>query len=187
MKQNGIKNTIYMINLIWKKSHLYVFLKLFNVVLSCFRLYISSIYLKVIIDSISSKSIDDTLIILTIVQGISLIISILNNIFIHRFLERLEYKIKNELSIDFVNKTSSLDLKCYEDFSFYDSYSKALRIADSKAISVLNLIISLLDSIFSIILLASMIAYLDLILVLFMIALIVSNIIDTFFYQMRPQ
>ena len=173
-------NINYVINLVWKKSHTYIFLKIFSVILSCVRLYINSIYLKVIIDSISNRSIDNTFITLTIIQFVSLIMSILNNILINRIMERLEYKIRNDLSIDFVNKTSNLDLRCYEDFSFYDSYSKALRIADYKAINILNLIVSLIDSVISILLLASMIAYLDLILIVFMIALMISNVIDTF-------
>ena len=174
---NVLDDAVYMIRMIPKKL---IVIKFIIIIFECFRLFLSTIYIKVIIDVILEKTLNKVAIIITIIQLISFVISLFLNMVNHRLLERMQYKIRNDLQNVFIKKAINHDLQCYEDYNFYDNYTKAIRQADSKAIDVLNMILGIINSFFSIFLMIGLISSFNWVLSIFIILMIIITIIDTF-------
>ncbi len=179
MVKKAISDSIYMLSLIHKKNKWFIPLKILIIIIDCLKLLINTLYIKFIVDAMISKTIDDVFIIVTIIQISFFILSLLINLLEKRVLERMQFKIQNELQNDFIKQATKHDLQCYEDYDFYNSFTKAMRVADNKAISILNNITSLISSVFSIILLGSVIGVLDYVLMFFIVIMIISSSIDT--------
>ena len=179
MIKKAISDSFYMLSIINKKNKWFIPLKILVIIINCLRLLINTIYIKFIIDAMVSKTIDDVFILVTIIQISFFILSLLINLLEKRVLERMQFKIQNELQNDFIKQATKHDLQCYENYDFYNSFTKAMRVADNKAISILNNITSLISSIFSIILLGTVIGSLDYVLIFFIVIMIVTSSVDT--------
>ncbi|MDL2292792.1 ABC transporter ATP-binding protein/permease [Acholeplasma sp. OttesenSCG-928-E16] len=179
MKQGVVRDTKYMIKFIWNLNKSLVMLKIFMVIINAAQLAINTYYIKIIIDAILNfNEIKDIIILICILQIISISVYIISNYVGKRIIPKKEYIVRNKLQNDFVKKAMEQDLANYENYSFYDNYTKAIRYADTKALDILNILIKFIGSAVSIIFLLSLFGVMDYILLGFILVTIVITLVD---------
>ena len=89
--------------------------------------------------------------------------------------------MKNELQNLFIRKAMKQDLSRYEDFKFYDSYTKTVRYADTKALEILNLVCQMIESLFSFFAILSLVAVLDATVLILCAVMVIADIIFNHF------
>lgn len=166
MKKHSFKKTLadtkLMLKYIWNGDKYLIPLKIISLIIGTLQTAIGTLYIKWIIDSIVLKeSFEEVIWIIIMVQVISLVLCSISTIISNIIMPRREYKLRNYLQNLFIGKAMKQDLECYEDFKFYDNYTKAIRYADSKALDFLNLIFSIIKNIFGVILISSIIVTFD--------------------------
>lgn len=178
-KRSVIKDVRFMLGFIWSQSKSLFYLRIFIIIIESLQLMLGTIYIKLIIDALmGANDIKEVFKLIIVLQGLSFIIFAIVNVIGKRIIPRKQYKIKNYLQNLFIKKAMMQDLQCYENYEFYDNYTKAIRYADSKAIDVLNIILQLFSSILSTVLLLTLISSLDIILLVFVIVTIIITLID---------
>lgn len=86
--------------------------------------------------------------------------------------------VKSAINCELMKKASLLDLECYENPNFYDKYTRALKEADSRAISV---VISLKDFLLSLTYLLTLVGIVAVLDPFLIIISIISMLISSFF------
>lgn len=181
--KNGIKkyasSCMLMVRYVYNADKIILFLKLMSVLSSGVVTYIGSMYLKWILDYITlGKEVvnADTkinyIVLVFAIQLISLLFYTIDVFLSRVIIPRREYIIKNKLQNIFINKSMNQDLSNYEDWDFYDTYTKTVRYADTKALEIVNLLFTILNSIVSLIVMFVVVSQLDatvLIIVFFMV------------------
>lgn len=169
-----------MLKYVWIGDKFLIPLKIISLIIATLQMAVGTLYIKWIIDAITSKeSFDNVIWTIISIQIISLTLYSISTIVSNVIIPRREYKLRNYLQNLFIEKAMKQDLECYESFEFYDNYTKAIRYADSKALDFLNIIFSIVKNIFSVILLSSIIVTLD----PFVLAIIAVMVAISFFDQ----
>lgn len=142
-------DTKLMLKYLWQGDKVYVILRFISIFLDATLTLLRSLYLKWIIDAISTNNFINVIKIVIILNLSIWIIDIIYTEITNIITARKEYKLKNYLQRLFIKKAMLQDLECYENEGFYDTYTKAIRIADSKAIHILNHLMTVIQSIIS--------------------------------------
>ena len=185
-KKHPMKITIsdikLMLKYIWNGDKFIIPLKFISLIIATLQTAVGTLYIKWIIDSITAYSSFDIVIKqIIILQLTSIILYSASTIISNIIIPRREYKLRNSLQNVFIKKALKQDLECYENFKFYDNYTKAIRYADRKALDFLNILFSIAKNVFNVILLSSIIITLD----PFILIIIAVMVIISFFDQNR--
>ena len=177
-----IADTKLMLKYIWNGDKFIIPLKFISLIIATLQTAVGTLYIKWIIDSITAKNSFNIVIRhIIILQAISFILYSASTIISNVIIPSREYKLRNNLQNVFLKKAMKQDLECYEDFKFYDNYTKAIRYADTKALDFLNILFSIAKNVFNVILLSSIISTLD----PFILIIIAVMVVVSFFDQNR--
>ncbi len=185
-KKHPLKITIadikLMLKYIWNGDKFIIPLKFISLIIATLQTAVGTLYIKWIIDSITAKNSFNIVIRhIIILQVISFILYSASTIISNVIISSREYKLRNNLQNVFIKKAMKQDLECYENFKFYDNYTKAIRYADTKALDFLNILFSIAKNVFNVILLSSIIITLD----PFILIIIAVMVVVSFFDQNR--
>ena len=176
-----ISDVNFLLSFIWKNDKLIFPLKIFGVILNTTQSVFSAFYIKWIIDCLQSNTdIIDIIKLILLIQIAFFVIYTLSTIINRIVISKREYKLKFILQKEFINKAMHLDLECYENFDYYDNFTKAMRIADTKSIEILNNITTIFECILSSVALLSVIGMLSPIILLFVLVIIVISFFDEY-------
>lgn len=185
------KDTKMMITYVIMNDKWLLLLKLLGVLVSALQTYVGTLYIKWILDYITdviqnqnfqftSNSVyyKDIVKTILVIQCIALLLFSITTLITKIIVPRREYKLRNRLQNIFIEKATLQDLECYEDFGFYDNYTKSVRYADTKALEFLNILFSVVQNVLNIIAIASIIFTLDKYVVLIIIVMVVLSFVD---------
>lgn len=177
--KNAFQDMKFMISFVWKNSKALFALKTFEIILSAFVLIINTYSLKIIIDSLANgTNIKEVIIIIICIQVCLQILDSLETYFINMLVPRIEYKLRNSLQNYFISKAVKLDLDNYENTQFYDHFTKAMKIADNKALAYVDYVKNIISAIINLILISVIITQLNYYMFLFIVVIVVLTIID---------
>lgn len=177
--KNAFSDAKFMLSFVWKCSKALFFLKIFEILKSAFALVVNAYSIKIIIDSlIDGADLKRIIIIIVIIQGIIQLLYTIDIFIVNMLIPRIEYKIRNKLQNVFIEKSVKVDLENYENTEFYDHYTKAMKIADNKALAYINYIKDIISAIINMILVSFIITRVDLYMLVFIGAIVILTIID---------
>lgn len=177
--KNSFSDAIFMLKFVWNCSKSLFVLKLIEIIIYAFAVVANSFSLKIIIDSIIyGKDFSQVAIEIIIIQIIIQIIYTLETVIVNITIPKFEYKIKNNLQNIFIQKSVKVGLENYEDSKFYDDYTKAMKIADSKALAYVDYIKDVVSAIINIILMGFIITYINAYIYIFIVVIVILTIID---------
>lgn len=188
-------NCMLMIKYVLKYDKLIMPLKTVAILFSAIETYIGSVYIKWIIDFISESLTkhDDFdflkyVYLIFAVQILAVIVYSVTIVISKVIIPRREYVLKNKLQNLFIIKAMEHDLSEYENFEFYDTYTKTVRYADKKALDIVDIFFSAAGNTLKIIAVLTIIMQLDsgvLIIVLIMVVLsaIDQNLSNKYSYE----
>ena len=188
-------NCMLMLRCVQQGDRWLIPLKLLAILFTTAATYFNAIYLKWIIDFIgeaikgnAGDYLREFLWLVIVLQAIRLVFALVHNLLDNTIIPRREYRMKNELQNLFIRKAMKQDLSRYEDFKFYDSYTKTVRYADTKALEILNLVCQMIESLFSFFAILSLVAVLDAaVLILCAIMVIADIVFNHFCFQYNTE
>ena len=173
----------FMLKYIYQCDKLIIPLKAVAAIIAAVKTYIWAIYLKWIIDFITEYSSSEKEVLLSdvffLVFSVMLIMFAAytaNHYITDVFIPERECKIKNQLSRMFIDRAMKQDLAKYEDWSFYDTYTKTMGYADIEALKVLNMLFGVIQGILDLVAILSIVVTLD----VFVLAMIAVMVVVTF-------
>ena len=179
-----ISNCMLMLRCVQQGDRWLIPLKMLAILLTTAATYFNAMYLKWIIDFIgeaikgnAGDYLRDFLWLIIVLQVIRLLFALGHNLLGNAIIPRREYRMKNELQNLFIRKAMKQDLSRYEDFKFYDSYTKTVRYADTKALEILNLVCQMIESLFSFFAILSLVAVLDATVLILCAVMVIADII----------
>lgn len=173
------EDTRFMLGFIWREDKKIFLYKVFTVLLAAAQTLFGTLYIKWIIDSITtSKDIIKTVMLIVGIQLLFFLLYSLSTWFGNILTPRASYRIRNSLQNEFVNMAMKQDLQCYEDPEFYDNYAKATRYADTKALDFLDIIANAAQGILSTATLLSVVSLVSPIMLIFAAASIAVTLLD---------
>lgn len=168
-----------MLFFIWKGDKSIFILKIINIISLTVQTVIGALSMKWILDGIQTGTVKEAAYLILKIQLLQFLFYSIMTLVGRIIIPRTEYKLRNYLQNIFINKSLLHDLECYEDFEFYDNYTKAARVADKKAMDFLNMMSDLVRQIITLISLIGIISSMDPILLLFTLIIILVTIFDT--------
>ena len=177
--KNAFSDAKFMLSFVWKCSKALFILKIFEILKSAFALVVNAYSIKIIIDSlINGADLKRIIIIIVIIQAIIQLLYTIDIFIVNMLIPRIEYKIRNKLQNVFIEKSVKVDLENYENTEFYDHYTKAMKIADNKALAYINYIKDIISAIINMILVSFIITRVNLYMLVFIGAIVILTIID---------
>lgn len=177
--KNAFSDAKFMLSFVWECSKVLFILKIFEILKSAFALVVNAYSIKIIIDSlINGADLKRIIIIIVIIQAIIQLLYTIDIFIVNMLIPRIEYKIRNKLQNVFIEKSVKVDLENYENTEFYDHYTKAMKIADNKALAYINYIKDIISAIINMILVSFIITRVDLYMLVFIGAIVILTIID---------
>lgn len=114
-----------------------------SIILSGIYTYIGTMYLKWLLDFITKNltspkgAVKEFIMLVLLIQMISLLFYSFHTLLSKVIIPRREYVIKNKLQNIFIKKATYQVLSRYEEWEFYDTYTKTVRYADTKLLTYL--------------------------------------------------
>lgn len=181
--KQAIHNSTLMLKYIYKSDKLIFLLKALSIVFSAGYAYVGTMYLKWLVDFIASAeyskmNISRFIALVFLIQFFSLFLYSIQLLFSRIIIPRREYCVKNKLQNMFINKAMHQDLSRYEDWEFYDTYTKTVRYADTKAFDIFHAVFSFVESIVNILVMVSIIVQLDKFVLVIVVCMIVVSMFD---------
>jgi len=177
--KNAFSDAKFMISFIWNNSKLLFFLKIFEIILSALSLVVNTYSLKIIIDSlVNEANLREVIIIIISIQIVIQLLDTLQTFIVNMTIPRIEYKLKNSLQNVFIGKAVSLGLENYENTQFYDHYTKAIKLADNKALSYVDYIKDIFSAAINLLLVSLIITSLNYFMLVFIVLIVVVTIFD---------
>ncbi len=139
-KVSVIKNNFYFLSLLWKISPLYIILSFLIELFGYAGWTFYGVYfIEYLFGSeIGSRSFMSTLIFIIAALLVDLAREVIFNWYYHIFLPKAEVKYHYKLNLMLFKKAQTVDLSCYENPEFYNSYTKAANEASNRAYSVIE-------------------------------------------------
>lgn len=176
-----IDNNLFSMKFMWENDRVYLFLQLFNAVLSglvgpAYIILTSSLFNM--LDG--GGSFRDAILILGMMAGVKLFTAVWSQIYggciIVKHQQELHYRVQKQI----FEKVRSLELACYDDPDFYNEFLLSMQYADSFAATALGNLTSLLNFSFTIVAVTSVLVHVDLIAALIiLVSSVLSVIIKT--------
>lgn len=179
-----ISNCFFMLRYVYRSDKMIFIYKSVSIILSGIYTYIGTMYLKWLLDFITKNltspkgAVKEFIMLVLLIQMISLLFYSFHTLLSKVIIPRREYVIKNKLQNIFIKKATYQDLSRYEEWEFYDTYTKTVRYADTKALDIFNIFFSLLESIVQILVLISVIVQLDKFVLILVGIMVILTIID---------
>lgn len=152
-KAKIIENNFYILGLIWKFSKVRILLTLISKIIDyCFFwLFYPLVFFKFLFNISADKTYTETMFFIAIVVVLALPLTAFQSWFNNRYLRVSDIKLYHVLNKKLFDKANSVDISCYENTEFYNSYTKAASQIFDKSLDVLNqscqCIVSLISSI----------------------------------------
>ncbi len=138
-KTSIIKNTAYFLKLLWKISPLYILLE-FIIELFSFGVwtFYTVIFTQYLFGDAKTKTFEQVVFFIVAALVITLSHNIILNWYYNLFLPKMEVKCHFQLNTLLFHKAKTVDLSCYENPEFYNTYTKATAEASNRAFSVIE-------------------------------------------------
>lgn len=146
-----VKNNLYAIKQIWKYNPYFICIELIStlsgILEPVIQVYFLQRLIEMVVDRNPLKEILFLVVFFTLLQGSLIIIfNYLNEFFFPQESE----KIKNKLSLEYMNKLQTLDLECFDNSEYYDKYTRSVSEAAERPILVFTTLVQFLVCIFEI-------------------------------------
>ena len=183
-----MKNFLRIMKKVWKVSKSYVFVRCFTTLFAIFGPLLNVLLIKIVLDLIELRELDKLGIILLISISICLVQSVIQSVVNYRFCPIKELDIKQKFKEEFFHKISKLDPIDFEDKEVYDVITKASEVPETRAIGTVNIFIDLLNNIFALGALVTVILIIDwftivISLLTLVFAVIISSILGNLEYS----
>ncbi|QIB27487.1 ABC transporter ATP-binding protein [Caloranaerobacter azorensis] len=133
------KNNLFMLKFVWKYYKIYIITSILISFSSILTPLADVLGPKYIIDFISQKKPFTWIVtVVILIFSIEILKSIYYSWYYKFITPRAHNKIKGGINNLLMQKAASLDLECYENADFYDKYTRALKEADIRALSVVS-------------------------------------------------
>lgn len=163
-KGNILSGNVFILMSIQKVSPMRMFLQIMDdISLNLMNIFYSVIFFQIVLNAISQNvNIKKIFTIIIISLIITFFITIYSNWFNNVYIQKSNNVILEYLNLKFLSKIKEYDLECYEDTEFYDSYTKASSETNVRVFEILDTFSNIISNIFSLIIIISVIATLDL-------------------------
>lgn len=172
-------NIIYVLKILWKTSKPAFFIQIFIGIISGVIAPLTVLLTKYIVDAVTQtnpefKNIMSILLIYFLIQFIpNMIFPWMNSLY--NPIRGLKFTGKmNNLML---KKIKNIDLRCFENYIFYDQYTRAISEADNRSNSVFNSFNNFISSFISVLSIVSIIIILDPFILYVSIALVFINFV----------
>lgn len=163
-----IKNTLYIIKILWNTSKSAFFVQFLYAIVSAAFLPISVLFNKFLIDLLTDGRDFKNIIYIMIILIISeVFISIIDAVLGYFWNPRVMWIFIRRMNHDLMKKSIALDLACYDDSEFYNKYTRALAEADNRASNVFDQTFSLITAVMRFLAVITILLALDPIIILF--------------------
>ncbi|HAN22084.1 MAG TPA: ABC transporter ATP-binding protein [Clostridiales bacterium] len=182
---SSIKNNIFMIKLIakicpWRlaTTFLSAFLAFFT------RVFFSIVFMSFILDAFEQqKSFEEMTIYISIFMLIFLLISLFNSWFSNKYRPLTDQEMNYRINRMVFDKATNIDISCYENPDFYNTYTTAVSEANNRAVSILDNISNITSALISASYLLYKMLSLDFFVALFMIIPIAGTLSYNRYYN----
>lgn len=177
--KNVLADTKLMLEYIWNTDKSIFIFKAVGILINTAQLLLGTLYIKWIVDSIvNNGELVSTIKLIIALQLLTLALYSAMTLVERFIVPDKEYRIRHKLQNLFISKAMKHDLECYENPSFYDNYTKAIRVADTKALDFLDIIAKLVQNVLAAITMLSIVSVLSPVLFVFILADILLSIYD---------
>lgn len=182
-----IKNTIYMLNFVFKADKKSFSIFLFTTILNLIPTFFNIIIFKVIIDFIEQqRDLIDILVIIGIYATSQFFVSILNYWQWQYYYPKLEIKVTKLMSDLLLNKIIQIDVEKLDDPDFSDKVQRAFDETESRALDVFKHLFFLLNNALTIALSISIVVLLNpLLIFLVVFSIIISFTLELWFIKRK--
>ena len=138
-----IKNNVQMLSYIWKHEKSIFIVAIIFCLCDVITPFQDTYIPKLIIDKLPyAKKVTDLSFLIILFVGISLYKVIVYPLYKSYFSPLAKTKVSNALNEEMIEKTKSLDLRCFESKEFYDKYTRALNELDARAYNTFETLVS---------------------------------------------
>lgn len=176
-----LENNFFMLKFVWKYSKANVILRFLSTLTAMVQPFIFIIAMKLAIDGIADRM--GIHYILTVILSAFLVgtVSAMINAWINNNSSaKAQQEISRGIQGELLRKALTLDVACFDNAEYYDKYIRAMREAESRAITVLNTLIDIISSIIALLMIVSLIISLNAIVILICLVILVINILLNF-------
>lgn len=162
-----LENNFFMLKFVWKYSKANVILRFLSTLTAMVQPFIFIIAMKLAIDGIADRM--GIHYILTVILSAFLVgtVSAMINAWINNNSSaKAQQEISRGIQGELLRKALTLDVACFDNAEYYDKYIRAMREAESRAITVLNTLIDIISSIIALLMIVSLIISLNAIVIL---------------------
>lgn len=157
-----LKNNIYSIKFIWQYSKCYVILSVFQSLFGGFFTPVELVLTSQLFDGLEKGChFSEALVIIIIMIAVSFFYSLWNvlysDIIVPQFLQKIHLKVQSA----FFEKVRCIEISKYDDPEFYNEFVLTMENADSYATAALSNINSIIEQIFTITTILSIVIYID--------------------------
>ena len=153
-----LQNNLYMLKNILRYCPSQMIVSIANALLGSAVSVLNILLLKFVIDSITNpSSFAKTVFFICANAVVALLQSAVSSFLASVIIPRNTQILQQKMQMDMFQKAVDVELKCYEDSSFYNKFTMALQQAESRALAVLQTFTALLSSVFSISALAALV------------------------------
>lgn len=154
-----LKNIIFAVGFVWKRSKYSIFILVAQAMLVPLISIMNVWGFRYIIFTIENRQgIKQFFFALIVFMALHILCDFLDGIYRKLLLPQSTIRINRAIHFELMQKASKLDIKCFDDADFYNKYTKALSEANSRLISILNSIANFVGSFLSVAALVGMIA-----------------------------
>ncbi len=139
-KSSVIKNNIYFLRLVWKVTPTYVMLEFFKRLFdyTIWSFYSITFTKYLFGEGIKNRSFKEVCIFICAALLVSLIETSFRNWYGVNFMQKAQIRCRSKLNLMLFEKARAVDLSCYENPEFYNTYTKAATEVKDRAFAVLN-------------------------------------------------
>ncbi len=147
-----ISNNLFMLKTLAKYAPDYMFLTFFKSILASVRSIYGVYFIKLLYDTYAKSGATFTDVVLVVVPYLvfNVVCTFINFLMWYIWEPKSKQRLQYRMQDDLYSKAKEIDLSCYDDPEFYDSFVWAMRTADSEALGVADKIAGLVSSIISI-------------------------------------
>ena len=172
-----IKNNLFMLKLIQESSRFRIFFAVLNALQNAVTPLLSIILVKVVMDIITAGgSLSGLLFIIGVIALAYVAAVSYNSWYVQKYCVHSDLAIQQNIQNRIYAKIEGIDMAAFDNSDFYNMYTKAVNEAGSRALTVLNTVTNLLSSLLSFAGVASIIIWLDPVIILFVVASVILSI-----------
>ena len=173
-----IRNNLFMLKLIQESSRFRIFFAVLNALQNAVTPLLSIILVKVVMDIITEGGSLSGLLSFIGVIALAYVAAVsYNSWYVQKYCVHSDLAIQQNIQNRIYAKIEGIDMAAFDNSDFYNMYTKAVNEASSRALTVLNTVTNLLSSLLSFTGVASIIIWLDPVIILFVVASVILSIV----------